>query len=242
MNLKWLNHFTKRKKFKMETWRTVMAALERGDFLTSLDLLEAYLHVLNLPSHRKFLQFTYGSSHYQYRALPFGLSAAPRVFTKLLVAIVASLRSQGVCIFPYLDDILIAASSYPQALEHLHLTMSSLQRHGFVINLLKSSLIPCQKTIHLGLLVDTFSFQLFLSPDPRVKIIDTLLLVREAPSVQLGTLTALLGLMVSCQDVIPWSQFHLRPLQSFLRPYAHLIETKASKTLMLSSWVKLSLK
>lgn len=44
LDLKWLNKFLIRKKFKMETWRSIMAALDWGDFLTSVDLSEAYLH------------------------------------------------------------------------------------------------------------------------------------------------------------------------------------------------------
>lgn len=55
------------------------------------------------------------------------------------------------------------------------------------------------------------------------------------------TLSSLLGLMVSCQDIIPWSRFHLRPLQAFLHPYSHLIEIKASLNLSLPVAVKNSL-
>lgn len=104
-----------------------------GDFLTSIDLSEAYLHIPIHPSRMKFIRFSYGHHHYQYRALPFGLSSAPRVFTKILVAPVAKLRSQGVCVFPYLDD-LVAASSFSQASEDLQRVMTSFTQHGFVIN------------------------------------------------------------------------------------------------------------
>lgn len=182
-----------------------MAALDQGDFLASIDLLEAYLHMPIHPVHRKYLRFSYGSKHYQYRAVLFGLSAATRVFAKLLVVLVANLRLQRICIFLYLNDILIAASSFSQASDDVYNTMFSLRHHGFVVNWTKSYLTLCQRLIHLGLLMDTKSYQLFLSPSSR-----------ELPSVNLVTLASLLGLMVSCKDVIPWSQFHLRLLQSFL--------------------------
>lgn len=39
-----------------------------------------------------------------------------------------------------------------------------------------------------------------------------------------SNLATLQSLMVSCQDIIPWSRFHLRPLQILLLPYLHLIE------------------
>lgn len=59
--LKWLNHFLARKWFKMETWRTIMVVLEAGDFLASVDLSEAYLHMPVLPRHWNFLHFCYGT-------------------------------------------------------------------------------------------------------------------------------------------------------------------------------------
>lgn len=241
LDLKWLNRFVSRKKFKMETWRTITSALDQGDFLSSIDLKEAYLHVPIHPSHRKFLRFNYGHLHFQYRALPFGLSTAPRVFTKLLIAPVAHLRSQGVRIFPYLDDLLVAASSFYRASEDLHRVMTCLTLHGFIVNREKSSLVPSQEVTHLGLRINTFSFHVHLSPERQEKLRQALLLVRTASTSSLMTLSSLLGLMVSCQDIIPWSRFHLRPLQSFLRPFSHLIEVKSQRHLTLPSSVLESL-
>lgn len=45
-----------------------------------------------LPSHRWFLMFTPGQDHYQYRVFPFGLSSAPRVFSKVLIVVAAHLH------------------------------------------------------------------------------------------------------------------------------------------------------
>ena len=60
---------------------------------------------------RKFLRFLLGDKTYEFTAMPFGLNVAPRLFTKIMKPVVASLRSQGVCLIIYLDDILIIASS-----------------------------------------------------------------------------------------------------------------------------------
>lgn len=61
LELKWLNRFIKKRKFKMETWRSIVASLQRGDYLTSVDLTEAYLHIPILEKHRKYLRFCYGT-------------------------------------------------------------------------------------------------------------------------------------------------------------------------------------
>lgn len=80
------------------------------------------------PRHR--LWFCYGSHHYQYRALLFGLLAAARVFTKILMAAVAHLCLQGVFLYPYLDDILIHSRSWPSC----HLSTDILERQVAAIS------------------------------------------------------------------------------------------------------------
>lgn len=66
MDLKWLNKFLKKRKFKMETWRSIVALLHKGDYHASEDLTEAYLHIPVLAKHRRSLRFCCRKSHYQY--------------------------------------------------------------------------------------------------------------------------------------------------------------------------------
>lgn len=65
-HLKWLNQFLKKRKFHMETRRSIIAALESGDFLASINLAEVYLHVPIRKSHRQYLRFVYNTCHFQY--------------------------------------------------------------------------------------------------------------------------------------------------------------------------------
>lgn len=60
-------------------------------WMAKIDLRDAYFHFSIHPSHRRFLSFAIGNSHFQYVALPFGLAASPRVFSKCVVIIVAHL-------------------------------------------------------------------------------------------------------------------------------------------------------
>ncbi|XP_061478779.1 uncharacterized protein LOC133382992 [Rhineura floridana] len=118
LDLKFVNRFVTYHRFKMESLHSITESLHEGDFLASIDLKEAYLHVPICIAHRKFLRFAFGHQHFQYRAMPFGLSSAPRVFTKVLLILVAYLRTQGVHTYPYLDDLLIRAKS--EELAHHH--------------------------------------------------------------------------------------------------------------------------
>lgn len=57
----------------MHSLQLILGGIRTGNFLTSIDLTEAYLHIPILASHQQFLRFCYTGCHFQYRALPFGL-------------------------------------------------------------------------------------------------------------------------------------------------------------------------
>ena len=107
-----LNQFIETEHFKMENLVTLKSLLNKGDYMINLDLTDAYLTVPMHPDSRKFLRFLLGDKTYEFTAMPFGLNVAPRLFTKIMKPVVASLRSQGVRLIIYLDDILIIASTF----------------------------------------------------------------------------------------------------------------------------------
>lgn len=74
--------------------------------------------------------------------MPLRLTAAPCVFTKLLVVLVAHLRSQGVVLHPYLDNVLIRSSSFSKGQQDLQLILDCLTWLGFLVNLDKSHTHP----------------------------------------------------------------------------------------------------
>ena len=66
-----------------------------------------FLHLPVLPDHNKFLRFRYKDITYEFTVLPFGLSTAPRVFTRIVKALGAHLHGQEITTFMYLDDWLV---------------------------------------------------------------------------------------------------------------------------------------
>jgi hypothetical protein len=58
-------------------------------------------------SYRRYLRFVWDNRVYQFRALLFGLSTAPLVFTKVMQAAIAHLHSQAIQIHSYMDNSLI---------------------------------------------------------------------------------------------------------------------------------------
>lgn len=88
----------------MESIKLVCSLVNKHDYMTSVDLKDAFLHVLIHHSSRKYLQFQWKGRHYQFRVLPFGLSLAPFVFTKVLKPILRWARRKGIRLTAYLDD------------------------------------------------------------------------------------------------------------------------------------------
>ena len=59
----------------------------------------------------KYLRFTRKSNLYEFVCLPFGLSSAPRAFTKVMKPFVSTIRNKGIRLVIYLDYMLIVSST-----------------------------------------------------------------------------------------------------------------------------------
>ena len=68
-----------------------------------IDLIDAYFHITIHQGYRKFLWFQTRDAFYQFRALPFDLSPAPWVFTKVTVEIKVLVHGMGSNLCQYLD-------------------------------------------------------------------------------------------------------------------------------------------
>ncbi|XP_029453260.1 endoribonuclease Dicer-like [Rhinatrema bivittatum] len=79
LDLKKANIALKVLRFRMETLPLDVAAVRKGEFLASLDLTEAYLHIGIRRDHQRFLRFMVLGQHFQFCTLPFGLAMAPRL-------------------------------------------------------------------------------------------------------------------------------------------------------------------
>ena len=145
---------------------TARQLVRRDDFMATLDITEAYPHLLIVPAHRRYFRFVWEGVHYQYRALCFGVASAPRIFTKLLRPVIQLLRAAGTRCVPYLDDILILAASRQECLLRTQAAVNLLVRLGFLISP-KSCLDPSQCREFLGMTIDSHRLELWV---PRDKI------------------------------------------------------------------------
>ena len=208
IDLSLLNLRVQQTSFRMETLQSVLLSVHAGDWMVSLDLKDAHLQVPMHLESRKFLRFVACGKVYPFKVLCFGLSTAPQVFTWVMAPVSAFLHRTGIRLRCYLDDWLI------RALETVLQLCSSL---GIVVNWEKSQLIPTQRIIYLGVLLDSISFR----ASPALKRVEKLLsigdvflsFVRQPVSSRLE----LLGVLSSMIQLVLGGRLRMRYLQFTLR-------------------------
>ena len=149
LDLSSLNKFIHTPKFRMTNHFQLAELMPPPCWMATLDLQDAYLHIPMRQSLHRYLAFTLDKQMFFFRALPFGLSTAPAVFTRVLRWPLSILRYQ-VSLLAYLDDWVVWAPS-EEALQHaIELTCLTLRRLGWLLNHSKSHLTPSSDLTWLG--------------------------------------------------------------------------------------------
>ncbi len=141
-----------------------MSQIQEGDWFVTIDLKDAYFYIQVVQRHRRFLRFAFGGKAYKYKVLPFGLALAPRTFTKCMDAALAPLRLQGIRVLNYLDDWLFLAHSRELVSRHRDIVLRHIHSLGLRMNAKKSVLLPSQRTLFLGVHLDSIQMQARLAP------------------------------------------------------------------------------
>ena len=217
IDLSHLNDFVQLTPFKMETVASVLLSVREGDFLASLDLKDAYFQIPIHGSSRKLLRFMSEGTVYQFKALCFGLSTAPQVFTRVFAAVSAWAHARGIRLLRYLDDWLVLSSSEKKAKESIRELLSLCRTLGIVINEKKSDLVPSQSAKYLGMTIDTGAGKVF----PSLARVEKFLTVAErfctmqSPPAQLWQVV--LGHLASLERLVPHGRLRMRSLQWHLK-------------------------
>lgn len=167
-NLRALNQFVVTSHFKMETLQQVVKLIQPNDYLTSIDLSDAFLHILVHQHSRLYLRFRLEGKTFQFRTTTFGLSVVPWLFTRLTKPILTWARSQGIRLAAYLDDWNLMAPSPEEAATQTASLINLMKSLGWLVNYKKSHLQPCQELKHLGFRLDTKTMTIRL-PAPKIR-------------------------------------------------------------------------
>ena len=201
----------------METLFSIIAALQPNEWITKIDLKDAYHHILVHVNIRKYFRFVVAGTVYQFRVLPFGLSTAPREFTKTLAPVVHLLRSRGIQVHAYLDDWIIRASTKELSLLHTQQVLQLLQSLGWTINWDKSMLQPTRILDFLGLHFNLE--QALISPPDSFLPTLTEVLSRLSPSTVMSArkVSSIISRLSHFAPFITHGRLHLRFLQLWFK-------------------------
>ncbi len=243
-DLRRLNESLKRLPFRMLRIVGVRHAIDPGMWFTSVDLKDAYFHIPITPHHRRFLRFTFQSRTYQFRVLPFGLYLSPRVFTRVIQVALEPLQREGMLILPYLDDWLLCARSYQQAVNNTQRLWFHVATLGLRVNFQKSCLTPSQSVCFLGMQLNSRAMRATLTVGRWQVLQGTLARFQVHYKLPFISFLRLAGLLTAASSVIQLGLLQLRPFQRWLiarhlspvRNRCTLVRVKTSCAASLRHW------
>ena len=104
----------------------LFASLAGGKRFSKLDLAHAYQQIPLDDASKKLVAINTHKGLFQYNRLPFGVSAAPSIFQRIMETLLQGLP--GVCL--YLDDILVTGQSDQEHLTNLSAVLQKLAAAG----------------------------------------------------------------------------------------------------------------
>ena len=195
----------------------VEPAPQSPGFYSRLFLVYSYLQVPVHHDSRRYLRFVVAGKSYQFRVLCFGFTTAPQVFTRIMAPVSAILHRYGVKMLRYLDDWLILASTDLACLQSRDRLLSICTELGIQVNLTKSSLVPTQSLVYLGMEIQSLPF--IARPTP-VLVNNLLHLIEEflsTPSPPASLWRRLLGHLSSLTLLVSGRMLRMRLLQLCLK-------------------------
>ena len=129
------------KHFKMEGLHTIQQLIHHNDYIT-IDLSIFYMHFLIGQADRTYMRFMWEGRKFQCIGMPFNLTPAPHLATKMMAPVIRYLRSCGLQLAIYIDDLILLSRSYKGSIEQTQLLVDILHNLSFGIHPDECFLIP----------------------------------------------------------------------------------------------------
>ncbi len=212
-NMKELNQFVQYEKLKMEGMPMLCTLLEKNDWMTKIDLKDAYFCLPIAHEHKKLFRFRWDNALFQFRVCPFGLASAPRIFTKILKPAMGFCRRLGIRLLIYLDDLIILNQNPENLTVDTNSIIWILQHLGFVINWNKSVPVPQQQLEYLGFTINSVALTLALPEDKVQNIRGKCQQLLPEKEVSARDLSKLIGKLTATVLAVLPAPLHFRQLQ-----------------------------
>ena len=213
-NLKNLNESVTYYKFKMDTLETAIKLMTPQCYMSSIDLRDAYYSIAMATEHRRFLKFEWRDSLYQFCALPMGLSSSPRIFTKVLKPVFATLRATyGHSCLGYIDDSFYCENTFLDCQKATLDAVRLFNDLGFAVHPLKSSLVPDQTLEFLGFVLNSNSMTVTVTESKIERIILLCQQFHRLKICSIREVGSLIGTLISTFPGNEMGPLHYRSLE-----------------------------
>ena len=193
-------------KFSYKGVRDVTDVLCEGEYLSTVDISDAYRAIHTDPSSRKKQGLSWdlgqGTVYLRDNRLCMGLASAPYVFNRISDFVVRVLTREGTtrCV-NYLDDFCIVSTSAEQGrLDQRHL-IGILRHMGFDISFKKLT-DPARVNRFLGIEIDSVEMCVRLPQDKMSRLQESVESYRHREHATKKELDQLAGLLAHCSTVL----------------------------------------
>ena len=227
IDLSFLNKFIKTPRFKMEHLDRTLRLLQHPAWAGIVDVQDAFLSVWIAPVFRKYFCFFLNGIMHMFKRMPFGLTTAPWIFSRLMRIIKKFLRRKGVNVNSFIDDFIIWSRSQVVAARHLRWTKEVLVWLGLKVNIKKSFTTPKQQLKYLGVELDLQTLTMSL---PSKKVEKILSLCNSTAQLQYVTrhdLEGLVGLITFFHSVVPLGRMYANPIIMWMNAHTSVSSRSA---------------
>ena len=165
--------------------------------MASVDLRDAYYSIPIDTEHQKYLKFHWRGKLLEFTCLPNGLCCAPRLFTKVLKPVYATLRRKGHLNVGYIDDSYLQGDTVSKCNDNITDTIDLFTRLGFIIQPLESVLQPTQILTFLGFVLNSLNMTVSLTTEKINRINNKCSELLSKVNMTIQELAEVIGLLVS---------------------------------------------
>ncbi|KAA6383816.1 MAG: putative reverse transcriptase [Streblomastix strix] len=210
-----INKYLKDDPFQNENFQNVCKLSIKGDWATIIDIHNAYNHVLVSDELQKFLAFGFQGHTYTYVGMSFCLKTAPYIFNQHLQPANTRLRTLGIEIIMYIDDIQKLNQNPESLFQQTVLVKELLEKLDWIISN-KSILVPNLQVQFIGWIWNFSDLTIQMPSDRRTKLIIQLIkwnkLSNHREEMQTKDLAKIIGKQIFIRSQFPRALLHIKLL------------------------------
>jgi len=212
LNLKRFNQHVEYQHFKTDSVWTAIRLITPNCYMASIDLKDDYDSVPIAKPHQKYFKFEWNNMLFNYTCFPNGLAFCPRKFTKLMKPVFATLRQLGHLSSGCIDDSWLMGPIWYDCAKNVD-PVKVMDNLGFVVHPEKSVLIPTQKLVFLGFIIDSVSMLVYLTPERVFKLKQAATDLFNCKNPTIRDVAKVLGLIASSVSCVAYGPLHYRYLE-----------------------------